>query len=121
VADGASPQTFKVGAMNQRQRHAACLLARGLTQSEVGRLVDRSERTIRTWRDCIPGFRDEVERQRSNAGDTSAVGVLHELLHSQDESVRLRAAVALLRHPPEPNDESEAEPIIVYAPQRADA
>jgi hypothetical protein len=101
--------------MTDRQRRAARLLGRGLTQAEVSRVVGRSERTLRAWSSSVPGFSESVDEGRRQ-NKLPAAEVLEELLYSQSESIRLRAAVALLNSPVEPT--AEPREIIVYAPRR---
>ncbi len=47
--------------MTPKQRRAAELLGRGHSQLEVGRMVDRSERTIRNWLRDVDGFREAAQ------------------------------------------------------------
>ena len=116
-SSGAWPVCAGGGLVTSQQRRAASLLGRGFSQQETGKRVGCNERTLRTWLTKVPGFREAAQREREASGDPSAIGVLHELLHSKSETVRLRAAVALLRNPPEPKDEAEHASIIVYAPK----
>jgi transposase-like protein len=89
------------------QKRAARLLGQGYTSRAVARRLGLSERTLRTWK-RLPGFAELVERERRETGDPDAREVLHQLLHSDNETVRLRAAVALLARPGEPEDDQPA-------------
>jgi hypothetical protein len=101
--------------MTERQDRAARLLSRALTQREVASLVERDERTIRTWLKTVPGFKQAAGCGRVLSVPLSPAAVLRELLHSDSESIRLRAAIALAHVPPEPEDPNPDVPI-VYAP-----
>ena len=85
---------------------AACPPVESLRVAHAGRLVDRNDRTIRTWCASVPGFPEEVERQRARNEQVSPSSILEELLHSSSETIRLRAATALLRNPVNPCDTS---------------
>jgi transposase-like protein len=93
--------------MTAAQQRSARLLGQGYTSRAVARRLGISERTLRTWKRLL-GFAELVERERREAGDPDAREVLHQLLHSDNETVRLRAAVALLSRPGEPEDEQPA-------------
>jgi uncharacterized protein YjcR len=98
------------------QKRAARLLGQGYTSLAVARRLGVSERTLRTWKQ-LPGFAELVRREQAEGGDPDARDVLHQLLHSDNETVRLRAAVALLSRSGEPEDDQPAVPdgaIIVH-------
>ena len=63
----------------------------------------------------MPGFSAAVDEGRRQ-NKLPASEVLEELLYSQSESIRLRAAIALLNNPVEPTPEPRE--IVVYAPRR---
>jgi HEAT repeat protein len=98
------------------QQRAARLLGQGYTSVAVARRLGVSERTLRTWK-RLPGFAELVQREQAEVGDPDARDVLNQLLRSDNETVRLRAAVALLSRPGEPEDDQPAVPdgaIIVH-------
>ena len=106
--------------MTAAQKRAARLLGQGYTSAAVARRLGISERTLRSWKK-LPGFLELARREQAESGDPDAREVLRELLHSDNEMVRLRAAVALLTRPGEPDDEEPAIPegaIIVYPAAR---
>lgn len=80
-------------------------LARGCSATEAAAAGGVSDRTVRRWLEN-PGFRAEVNRQRAEmlgqtAGAlvdaaTEAVATLRGALGAEAESVRVRAAVAIL-------------------------
>jgi hypothetical protein len=63
----------------------------------------------------VPGFKEAALPDHQRGGPLSPAAVLRELLHSNSESTRLKAAVALSRIPPEPPD-PDPNMVIVYAP-----
>ena len=54
-----------------KQRRAARLIGRGMTQTDAAAQVGVSARTLRNWSDT-PGFRRELARQRARADDHQA-------------------------------------------------
>lgn len=108
--------------MTFEQRRAAELLGRNFSQPEVGRLVGRSERTIRTWLRDVEGFREAVQAARAETSDPTALDTLRHALAatrkdgSPDWPTRVQAARALLQAPPE-LEQPDAQPTIVYAPE----
>jgi len=95
--------------VTREQRRAAELLGRGFSQTEVGRLVGRSERTIRNWQRDVAGFGEAVQAARAETSDPSALATLEQVLGaspsvgSPDWPTRVAAAKALLATPaPEP-------------------
>jgi len=58
----------------------------------------------------VPGFLELARTEQAEGGDPDARDVLHELLHSDKETVRLRAAVALLTRPGESDDDQPTIP-----------
>jgi hypothetical protein len=93
------------------QQRAARLLGQGYTSRAVARRLGVSERTLRTWK-RVPGFPELVEREQRGTGDPDAREVLHQLLHSDNETIRLRAAVALLGRPGAPRTTSPPSPTV---------
>jgi hypothetical protein len=98
------------------QQRAAELLGRGFSQRDAGRMVGRSERTIRTWLHDVDGFREAARPVEAEAGKPTALDTLRLVLRatrkdgSEDWSIRVRAAQALLRALPQPE---QAEPTFV--------
>jgi hypothetical protein len=90
------------------QRRAGRALALGHSQRVTARKVGCDERTIRRWLTDVPGFREYVEECRESITDTQPLDVLHELLLSTDDRVRLSAAQTLARLPS--HDPSGGEP-----------
>lgn len=84
---------------------AILALARGQTTTEAADAGGISPRTLRRWQDD-PAFRREVARLRAGLLDHTvgalvdaaldAVATLHRALDAEDESVRVRAARAIL-------------------------
>jgi hypothetical protein len=114
--EGASPTRLHSGGVEANvtltplQRRAARTLALGHSQRVTARKVGCDERTLRRWLSDTPGFREYVEECREMIHDTQPLDVLHELLNSTDERVRLSAAQTLARLPSgdaKPGDEDE--------------
>jgi hypothetical protein len=88
-----------------KQDRAALTLASGRTVRAAARSAGVSERTVHQWQG-LPGFKERVLDLRGRYmaravgrlayGATAAATVLHKLLRSENEGVRLRAAVAIL-------------------------
>jgi HEAT repeat protein len=91
------------------QRRAARALALGHSQRVTARKVGCDERTVRRWLSDVPGFREEVAEYRESLTDTQPLDVLHELLNSTDDRVRLSAAQTLVRLPSDDEDEGDDE------------
>ena len=115
--------------MTPEQRRAAELLGRGYSQREVGRLVGRSERTIRAWFGDVDGFRQAAQAVQAETSDPMALDTLRLALGatrkdgSPDWSIRVSAAKALLTAPePEPAPVVSVPPggIVIY-PDAIDA
>ncbi len=63
--------------MTPEQQRAAELLGRGFSQHEVGRLVGRSERTIRAWLHDVDGFRQAAAQAvEAEAGQPTPLDTL---------------------------------------------
>jgi HEAT repeat protein len=90
--------------LTAKQEKAARALGRGHTQEGAARIAGCSERSIRNWTRDLPAFTLLIEQTREESGDPDARTVLYELLRSDNETVRLQAARALLMQPP-PEDE----------------
>ncbi len=104
--------------MSPQQRTAAALLARRLPQVEVAKRVGCSDRTLRAWRDTVPGFREAAEPRTDETADDPGLpeATLRELAASaKSEHVRLRAALELanraepLETPGDESDETEPD------------
>jgi hypothetical protein len=94
--------------LTARQRRAARYIALGLTQERTGYRVGVQARQIRRWlTDPDLGFRELVESIRLSEGeDLEPKQVLQDMLYSDDERLRLQAALALVRNPtPVPSDD----------------
>ncbi len=93
--------------MTPEQQRAADLLGRGFSQREVGRLVGRSERTIRAWLHDVDGFREAAWAVPAEATDPTALDTLRLALNATrkdgrpDWPIRGQAARALLQAQPE--------------------
>jgi hypothetical protein len=96
------------GPVTPTQRRATELLARGLSQAEVGRLVGRSPRTIRAWLHEVEGFREAARTVRVEPGEPTAEETLRQALSanrpdgSPDWSIRVQAARVLSKAQPTP-------------------
>jgi hypothetical protein len=92
--------------LTERQRAAAQLLLRGMTDSEVAREIGVDRGTIGRWRKT-PSFRKEVEQARAKMWQDSvsrlhaligpALGILEQQLNGENKMMALRAAAILLR------------------------
>jgi transposase-like protein len=90
-----------------RQESAALLLASGASVAETARKTKVAEPTVWVWL-RLPAFKDRVRELRRDlteraagvlaAGMTEASWTLRQLLKSKSETVRLKAAEALLAH-----------------------
>lgn len=94
-------------ALKEQQVLAIPLILAGKTDAEVAESVGVARETINRWRNHDSDFMRELRQSReaqleshmtriSNAND-KAVNVLEDLLDSEDEQVRLRAAMHLLK------------------------
>lgn len=97
--------------LDERHREAAAVLATG-TAADAARAVGVAVRTVRTWnkREDFRALVTEL-RGREASHEPGALATLRELLKSEDESVRLRAAIALLnagRGGADPADDDKA-------------
>jgi hypothetical protein len=83
--------------LDERHRSAAALLGQGATQAEAAEAAGVRRRTIQDWmkRDDFAALVQET-REREASSEPGALATLRELLKSPDDSVRLRAAIALL-------------------------
>jgi hypothetical protein len=103
-----------VGLVTAAQQRAAGLLARGLSQREVGRVVGRSERTIRAWLREVDGFREAAQPGQAVPGEPTAEETLRDALRATgkdggpDWSIRVQAARVLFKAQPKP-EEAAAE------------
>lgn len=93
-----------------KQRLAIELFGRGNKNSEVARIVGMSVKTIEKWK-CNPDFKNEIKLYESRRSgerreiildkvdemQLEAVTVLHKLLQSDKESVRLKAAETIMK------------------------
>ena len=103
--------------MTAEQRLAADLLSRRLPQRTVAARVGRCDRTLRNWRDTVPGFREAAEPRPDDTPNDPALAeaTLRELAASaKSEHVRLRAALELANRAEQfdelGDDEPDAEP-----------
>jgi len=95
------------------QRLAADLLSRRLPQHTVAARIGRSDRTLRAWRDTVPGFREAAEPRSDDTRDDPALAeaTLRELAASaKSEHVRLRAALELANRAAPLDDPGDDEP-----------
>jgi hypothetical protein len=83
--------------LSAKQRRAARYLGLYMTQGDVARRVVVNPRTIRRWLTDIPEFAALVQAEKDASNDLRADDVLHDLLLSTDERVRLAAATQLRR------------------------
>ena len=101
--------------LSPRDEQIARLKGRGLRTCEVAARLGVSESTVkRVLRDSTEA--QALARRTREAADPAAVDVLRELLSSQSEQVRLRAAIALLAAPvadPAAPDEGDASRVTV--------
>jgi hypothetical protein len=90
---------------NARQRSVAILLASGRSIRDAAAETSVGERTIHTWlnepgfRAAISGLRDRLLAEtvgRLTQAATRAAAALEGLLDAESESIRLRAATAIL-------------------------
>jgi hypothetical protein len=101
------------------QRRAAELLARGLSQPEVGRVVGRSARTIRAWLHEVDGFREAARPVRVEAGEPTAEATLRLALSANrpdggpDWSSRVQAARVLSKAQPTPEQADTFVQVVV--------
>ena len=99
--------------MTPEQRLAADLLSRRLPQRTVAARIGRSDRTLRNWRDTVPGFREAAEPRSGDTPDDPALAeaTLRELAASaKSEHVRLRAAMELANRAEPLDDPGDDEP-----------
>jgi HEAT repeat protein len=89
--------TSGFGTMTSQQRQAAEMIGRGYSRREAADAVGVSLRTIGNWLDGVDGFRALAQEVQKTTPEPNALAVLRDLLTSKDESIRLRAAEALLR------------------------
>jgi hypothetical protein len=88
--------------------------SRGFSQHDAGRMVGRSERTIRAWLHDVDGFREAARAVQAEASEPTALDTLRLALRatrkdgSADWSIRVQAARTLLRALPKP-EEAAAE------------
>lgn len=97
----------QVEELNIEQQNAIELLILGKSDGEVGEAVGVSRQTVCAWRNQNASFAAELERHRQSLwashhdklramlGD--ALSVLSEVLSSQDDKLKLQAAVHILR------------------------
>ncbi len=77
---------------------------------EVGRLVGRSERTIRAWLRDVDGFREAARAGQAVPGEPTAEETLRLALHATgkdggpDWSIRVQAARVLFKAQPKPEE-----------------
>ncbi len=97
-------------ALKEQQMLAIPHIVAGKTDAEVAEIVGVSRETINRWRNHDSEFQTELRQSRQAQLDAhlmtvsnvnkKAVNVLEELLDSEDEQVRLRAAMHLLKTVP---------------------
>ena len=95
--------------LSDKQLLAARMLGRTHTPEQAADAIGVTSRTIRRWRDTVPGFKEAADAERDAVGEPDALSTLRELLTSDREDIRLRAAVALLRTP---DISKEKQPIL---------
>ena len=104
--------------MTPTQQRAAELLARGLSQREVGRVVGRSERTIRGWLRDVDGFREAARTDQAEADEPSPEETLRLAMRATckdgdpDWPIRTQAARVLYKAQPKP-EQAAAQPTFV--------
>jgi hypothetical protein len=80
-------------ALSAKQKRAARYLGLYMTQVEVARRVVVNVRTIRRWLTDDAEFAALVQCERDAGNDLQPEDVLRDLLLSEDERVRLSAAI----------------------------
>jgi hypothetical protein len=102
---GRRPTPAPGALLTAEQRLAAELLSGGLPQQTVAVRIGRCDRTLRNWRDTVPGFREAAEPR---SDDTLNDPALRELAASaKSEHVRLRAALELANRAEPVDDPSD--------------
>jgi hypothetical protein len=93
-----------------------------MTQATAGSRVGVSARTVRNWKNDIPGFEELTRSEAEVARDPNATETLLDLLNSSDERIRLQAAALLYGKPaPDPDalqPAADPEPGLVRASVR---
>ena len=84
------------------------LLLKGHSDSFISKSLKISRTTLRRWRTCNPVFQAELNRARSEMWQTNlehlrglvtrSLRILDKSMRSKDESIRLKAATAMLSH-----------------------
>jgi hypothetical protein len=99
--------------LTHRQRRAARLDAYGHNRETIAARCGCSVSSIRDWR-RFPEYQAERERIAREMPEEDASAVLRDLLHSDDDKVRLGAATALLRVPGLPDEERREGEVILH-------
>jgi hypothetical protein len=108
-----TPSASRQRVLSPLQRHAARLLAAGYGQAHVGRLIERSPRTIREWLKR-EDFRALVDEQRQGEHSATVLERLRELLFDEDPRVSLAAARELNKMTASDSARQAAEQPAVY-------
>jgi HEAT repeat protein len=97
--------------VNEIQERAARMLGRGHSQTAAAKEAGVTDRTIRSWLQTVPGFREAAQHELELAPEPDALTTLRALLKSSREDIRLRAAIALMRQPDDgPTDDAPQLP-----------
>ena len=93
--------------LNEDQIRAIPLIIEGKTDAQVGEAIGKSRETINRWRNQNKDFIKELKKAREayldsqimalSATARKAITVLENLLDSEDEKIRTRVAIHLLR------------------------
>ena len=93
--------------LNEDQIRAIPLIIEGKTDAQVGEAIGKSRETINRWRNQNKDFIKELKKARDayldsqiialSATARKAITVLENLLDSEDEKIRTRVAIHLLR------------------------
>ena len=93
--------------LNEDQIRAIPLIIEGKTDAQVGEAIGKSRETINRWRNQNEDFIKELKKARDayldsqiialSATARKAITVLENLLDSEDEKIRTRVAIHLLR------------------------
>lgn len=87
-----------------KERMLAKMIGRGYTRTEAALRLDVSTKTV--TRTLKKAEVVALAQETMEAIDPDAADVLRELLSSEREEIRLRAAMALLRDPPPPPEDA---------------
>ena len=96
-----------IGSLSPNQLEAAALVAMGLNDIEVGRMVGVRRQTINVWRNHNYYFKKEIEKKRAEIWETykvqyrilvpRAIDALGKALDFGDEHLRTKTAMYILR------------------------